>query len=251
MANFNLFTENNGKTRKGEKVGYYSLILHLAPSDVSGYQVCPLASAGCIATCLNTAGRGGMFKLGESTNKIQECRKRRTHLFFEQRETFMQLLERDIEHAKKRANKLGLTLVLRLNGTSDLPWEKIRPWSVGYRNIFERFPEIQFYDYTKIAARMFKQGSADFPSNYHLTFSASENNHADCKNVLQNGFNVAVVVPKALKEAIVGAVDGDETDLRFLDGSGKLVLLSAKGKAKKDTTGFVIRDHATIHNLGL
>lgn len=249
MANFKLLTDNNTKTRKGESVGYYSVILHFAPSEVSGYQVCPMASAGCIATCLNTAGRGGMFKAGETTNKIQECRKRRTRMFFEQRETFMQLLEHDIEHAQRRANKLGLILTVRLNGTSDLAWEKIRPWSIGFRNIFERFPEIQFYDYTKVAPRMFKQGTAGFPSNYHLTFSASENNHADCKNVLQNGFNVAVVVPKALKETISGAIDGDKTDLRFLDGSGKLILLSAKGKAKKDITGFVIRDYDTIPSV--
>lgn len=190
-----------------------------------------------------------MFKPGETTNTVQECRKRRTHLFFEQRQTFMELLEKDIEHGKKRAQKLGLTLVVRLNGTSDLPWEKVRPWSEGYRNLFERFPEIQFYDYTKVTHRVLKQGTDGFPSNYHLTFSASENNHADCKILLQQGHNVAVVVPKDMKASIDGAVDGDETDLRFLDGKGKLILLSAKGKAKKDTTGFVIRDHATIHNL--
>lgn len=244
MARYELLTEANVKVRKGEKVGYYSVILHLAPSTVSGYQVCPQASLGCIATCLNTAGRGGMFKTGATTNAIQECRKRRTVMFFEQREQFMTLLEADIVHAEKRARKLGLTLVVRLNGTSDLPFEKIR---VGqFRNIMERFPLIQFYDYTKVAYRVLQQGKPGFPSNYHLTFSASENNHATCRVILSLGHNVTVVCSKDFKAQALTqptAIDGDETDLRFLDKKGSIVVLSAKGRAKKDSSGFVIRSY--------
>jgi len=246
MAHYHLLTEANVKLRKGEKNGYYSVILHLSPSDRSGHQVCPMASPGCIATCLNTAGRGGMFKAGETTNMVQEARLRRTRMFFEQRDVFMGLLVIDIEHAIKRARKLGLTLTVRLNGTSDLPWEKFRVEQ--FRNIMERFPTIQFYDYTKISARMFTAQ----PVNYHLTFSASETNHANASFILHTGRNVAVVVTKELKNQLLAkpdVADGDKTDLRFLDGSGKLILLSAKGKAKKDTTGFVLRDYAEILDL--
>jgi hypothetical protein len=245
---YELLTEANVKIRKGEKIGYYSVILHFAPSTVSGYQVCPLASAGCIATCLNTAGRGGMFRAGETTNFIQEARKRRTRMFFEQREQFMLTLEADILHAERRAKKLGLTLVVRLNGTSDLAWEKFR---VGqYRNIFERFPLIQFYDYTKIVQRVLAQSSEHFPRNYHLTFSASENNHGTCRMLLSLGYSVTVVCSKDMKawasSNVENTTDGDETDLRFLDNRGTIVLLTAKGKAKKDTSGFVIREKVLV-----
>ena len=239
MAKYNVLTEGNIKIQKGEKKGFYSVILHFAPSIFSGYQVCPKASAGCIATCLNTAGRGGMFKAGENTNTIQEARKRRTRMFFEQRAAFMDLLVADIEHAVKRAAKLDLTLTVRLNGTSDLPWEKIR---IGtFRNIMERFPNVQFYDYTKIIQRVL---SSNLPSNYHLTFSASEDNHAQARTLLSLGYSVTVVCTREVKEWAVSnanAIDGDETDLRFLDVPGSIVALSAKGRAKKDTSGFVIR----------
>jgi hypothetical protein len=237
---YSLLTEGNVKTLKGQKKGFYSVILHLAPSMVSGYQVCPMASAGCIATCLNTAGRGGMLKAGEITNSIQEARMRRTRLFFEQRDAFMALLVQDIKRAEKRAVKLGMTLTVRLNGTSDLPWEKFR---IGeHRNIMARFPHIQFYDYTKIHHRVL---SNTLPSNYHLTYSMSEVNQPMARALHGLGHNVTVVVTPEVKAKALeqGAIDGDETDLRFLDGERKIITLSAKGKAKKDTTGFVIRSY--------
>ena len=238
---YSLLTEGNVKTLKGQKKGYYSVILHFAPSMVSGYQVCPMASAGCIATCLNTAGRGGMFKAGETTNSIQEARKRRTRMFFEQRAAFMALLVQDIKRAEKRAAKLDMTLTVRLNGTSDLPWEKFR---VGeHRNIMACFPHIQFYDYTKIHHRVLSNA---MPSNYHLTFSMSETNQPMARALRGLGYNVTVVCTKEVKTQALtqpNVIDGDETDLRFLDGNGKIILLSAKGRAKKDTTGFVVRSY--------
>ena len=156
----------------------------------------------------------------------------------------MTLLEADIMHALKYARKRGLTLVVRLNGTSDLPFEKIRYGQ--FRNIFERFPTIQFYDYTKIAYRAFQQGKPGFPSNYHLTFSASEVNHGTCRDLLLSGFSVTVVCSKEVKAWALtqdNVIDGDENDLRFLDKKGSIILLSAKGRAKKDTSGFVIRSY--------
>lgn len=236
MPAFKLLTMGNPKTMKGEDKGYLTFILHLAPSMLSGYQTCPKATAGCAFACLNTAGRGGMFKKGESTNVIQLARIRKTRMFFESRDVFMQLLIADIYKAIAYAESLGMIAVFRLNGTSDIAWEKIRV--PGYRNIMEMFPMIQFYDYTKIPGRK-------VPGNYHLTFSAADGNDADVYRAIDSGMNVAVVfgIPKnnAFPNTFFGkeVINGDESDLRFIDRKGVIVGLYAKGKAKKDTSGFV------------
>ena len=230
-----LLTRGNPKILKGEKQGYLTSILHLAPADLSGYQTCPKATAGCKAACLNTAGRGGIFKKGESTNVIQQARIRKTVRFFEHREQFMQELGLEIQSTIKYAEKRGLIPVFRLNGTSDIAWEKIR--FGAYRNIFEAFPGVQFYDYTKIAKR-------NVPSNYHLTFSAADGNDADVAVAIDRGYNVAVVfADKKLPEQYNGLTvfNGDDSDLRFLDPLKSIIGLYAKGKAKKDSTGFVKR----------
>jgi len=221
-----LLSTSNTKTVKGEAVGYSTGILHLAPWKLSGYNVCPNASAGCAAACLNTAGRGQM-------TSVQEARIRKTKLFFEDRAKFMQILEKDIDLHIKSSIKRGMIPCIRLNGTSDIPWERfvVR----DDKNIMELFPQIQFYDYTKRTSRH------SIPANYHLTFSLAENNHAEALQMLKRGVNVAAVFrqpPDIFWEHPV--IDGDETDLRFLDPSVCVVGLKAKGKAKKDTSGFVI-----------
>lgn len=233
-----LLSTGNPKVLKGMSQGYNTYILHLAPANVSGYETCAKRTAGCTAACLNLAGRGGMFKRGESTNVIQEARKRKTKMFFENRAEFMRLLVADIELAIKQSKRLGLTPVFRLNGTSDLAWEKYEV--PGARNIFELFPTVTFYDYTKILGRKVK----DIP-NYHLTFSAADGNDADVVKAIQQGYNIATVfgIKKTLPmpETYMGlpVFNGDESDLRFLDPHGVVVGLYAKGKAKKDTSGFV------------
>lgn len=232
---------------KGEKEGYMTFILHLAPADLSGYQVCPKSSAGCRDACLNLAGRGGMFKAGETTNMIQLARIRKTKWFFEDRESFMAQLGIDIGKAITMAYKKGMKPVFRLNGTSDIAWEKIR--YLDYRNIMSAFFMVQFYDYTKIRGRK-------VPHNYHLTFSRSEDNDREWQQAFLEGMNVAIVynVKKskplpALQYFNIGAsntvaiapiYNGDESDLRFLDPQHHIIGLYAKGKAKKDTTGFVV-----------
>ncbi len=115
-----LLSVGNPKTLKGQPVGYMTFILHLAPAELSGYNTCPKATAGCKAACLTTAGRGGMFKRGESTNVIQQARIRKTKMFLEQRQDFMLALKKDIELGIKQAAKVGLIPVFRLNGTSEL-----------------------------------------------------------------------------------------------------------------------------------
>lgn len=242
-----LLSTGNPKILKGEKKGYNTYILHLAPANVSGYETCPKRTAGCTAACLNTAGRGGMFKKGESTNVIQEARKRKTRLFFENRTEFMRLLVADIELAIRQSAKKGLIPVFRLNGTSDLSWEKYEVTvtdkagqSIIFRNIFEAFPFVQFYDYSKVLGRKVK----NIP-NYHLTFSAADGNDLDVLRAIKEGYNVATVFgikkTEPMPETYNGlpVFNGDDSDLRFLDPKGVVVGLYAKGKAKKDTSGFV------------
>lgn len=234
MTTSNLLTYGNPKTLKGESVGYMTFGLHLAPADLSGHQTCPKASAGCRAACLNKAGRGGMFRKGECTNVIQEARIRKTKMFFEQRDWFMALLVAEIDKAIRWAEKRNLIPCVRLNLTSDLPWEKIR---VGnHRNIMAMFPNVQFYDYTAIPGRK-------VPANYHLTFSAKENNSQDIMSALLERTNVAMVfaggLPTRWGPLGTPVVNGDEHDLRFTDPRGVIVGLKAKGPAKKDTSGFV------------
>ncbi len=232
-----LLTASNPKLIKGLEYGYLSHILHLAPHTVSGYNVCPKASAGCSAACLNTAGRGRF-------DRTQEARIRKTQLFFENRDLFMRQLVYDIFAGIRNAKRRGLVPVFRLNGTSDIKWEKI-PVHVlhDYKgvctvvsgwNIMEAFPYIQFYDYTKQTNR------ANLPPNYHLTFSLSEENESDAKRMFDAGMNVAVVFhnrPETFWDRPV--INGDLTDLRFLDPVRVIVGLKAKGKGKHDTSGFV------------
>jgi len=237
-----LLSTGNPKILKGISQGFNTYILHLAPANVSGYETCPKRTAGCTAACLNTAGRGGMFKRGESTNVIQEARKRKTRMFFQNRTEFMALLVKDIELGIKQSARLNLVPVFRLNGTSDLSFEKYEVIRNGvtYFNIFQAFPEVQFYDYTKVLGRKVKN-----ISNYQLTFSAADGNDADVFRAISEGLNVATVFglkktePMPTKYLGRPVFNGDESDLRFLDPKGVIVGLYAKGKAKKDTSGFV------------
>jgi hypothetical protein len=230
-----LFTTGNPKIMKGQKKGYLSFVLHLAPANLSGKEVCPKRTAGCTAACLNTAGRGGIFKKGETTNVIQQARIRRTKFFFENRREFLNQLTVDIIKAKTMAEKKGLIPVFRLNGTSDLSWEKYEV--ANGKNIFQMFPDVQFYDYTKVLGRK----TSHIP-NYHLTFSNADGNINDVLAAKQAGLNVAVVFRKNLPETYLGrkVINGDETDLRFLDDKNVIVGLKAKGRAKKDVSGFVV-----------
>ena len=228
---FKLLSTANPKTQKGSKLGYLTFILHLAPADVSGHETCAKRTPGCTAACLNTAGRGGMFKRGENTNTIQKARIRKTQLFFADRAEFMRQLVADVRKAVRQAARLGLTPVFRLNGTSDLQWSTI---PVGeYSNIFEMFPDIQFYDYTAVPKRLLQ----NIP-NYHLTFSAKESNDADIKKAIDAGANIAVVFDlkksQPLPDTYLGipVINADLHDLRFLDKKQVICGLYLKGNSK-------------------
>ena len=218
----NILTYQNPKTLKGRDKGYLTGILHLAPSSSSGYQVCPNASPGCISACLNTAGRGRF-------DKVQTARKQKTERFFNDREAFILDLEKSILSIIRKAKREGLIPCIRLNGTSDLNWLPF--------GLIQRFPDVQFYDYTKNPHML----NRDLPSNYHLTFSLSEINETEAQEALSKGFNVAIVFRGSLPLQFWGrpVIDGTETDLRFLDPQGVIVGLKEKGRAKKDESGFV------------
>lgn len=227
-------TTTNAKTLKGEASGYLTGILYLAPGKQAGINVCPHASPGCLAACLFTAGRGRF-------DSVRDARVRRTLAFREDSMRFVDTLIEDIRLLEKRAAKRGLVPVVRLNGTSDLPWE-----SLGMTSIMRFFPHLQFYDYTKSLRRMQRFLSGDWPANYHLTFSRSECNDEDTEAVLQAGGNVAVVFDTSsspLPDSWCGytVVDGDANDLRFLDPANVIVGLKAKGDARRDTSGFAVR----------
>jgi len=240
MIKTTLLTSGNQKILKGEKLGYITKGIHLAPANLAGYEVCQWRSKGCTMACLNTAGRGQM-------NTIQESRIAKTKLFFEQKMDFLTKLSKEISSSIKSALKKEMQAVFRLNLTSDLMWEN--ETNEGGATIFEEFDKTQFYDYTKSFKRMcsfldkpFIKGEEKFPSNYHLTFSRSENNDKKCEMVLAMGGNVAVVFRNQLPKTWKGfeVVNGDDTDLRFLDKKGVVVGLIEKGRAKKDETGFVV-----------
>lgn len=241
MIKTTILTQGNAKIVKGEELGYVTKGIHFAPAQLSGFEVCQWRSKGCTASCLNTAGRGQM-------NSIQQSRIAKTKLFFDKQFDFLAKLSKEISSSIKSATKKGMNSVFRLNLTSDIAWESVFFNEEEPKTIFEKFPSIQFYDYTKSFKRMcsfldkpFIKGEAKFPSNYHLTFSRSEHNDSKCEMVLEMGGNVAVVFRNQLPKTWKGykVVNGDANDLRFLDKQGVVVGLIEKGMAKKDATGFV------------
>ena len=226
-----LSVSTDAKTTKGESLGFLTGILYLAPATTTKWNTCSMAKvAQCDKACLYTAGRGAM-------NSVQLARIRKTEWFFEDRQSFMQQLVVDIDKLFFKAKRMGLTPLVRLNGTSDIRWESI-PIN-GYKNIFEAFPDVQFYDYTKDANRR------DLPANYDLTFSYSgvEGFQPFVAKALKKQMRIAVVFRKEqdIPTTFMGipVVSGDNSDVRHLDDK-VIVGLYAKGKAKLDTTGFVV-----------
>ena len=172
-----LLNSGNAKTRKGEKRGFITYGIHLAPSNLSGFNVCKDASKGCAAACLNTAGRGAM-------SSIQKARIEKTHLFFKDKQRFLSILWEEVESAIRSATRKGMTPCFRLNLTSDLPWEKIK---FNGSNIFDSFQGVQFYDYTKSEESACNFAAGLLPSNYWLTYSRSEvSTHVELVAMLQS-----------------------------------------------------------------
>ena len=219
--------DNNAKTVKGQKKGYKTAILYLAPSTQSGFNVCPQASNGCKKACLYTAGHGAF-------SNVQQGRINKTRWFIQERTTFMEQLRKEITNHIKNCSNKGFIPCIRLNGTSDISWETT--------GIFEEFPNVQFYDYTKIYKRALKYVNSQYPSNYHLTYTLNEDNYKEAFDILFKGGNISAVFRKDLPETYKGykVINADETDLRFTDDNNVICGLVAKGQAKKDYSGFVL-----------
>jgi hypothetical protein len=221
----------DSKTIKGEKIGYLTGILYLAPANTTKYNTCSMAhKAQCAQACLYSAGRGAF-------NNVQQSRIDKTLYFYESRAEFMATLFKNIRALVKKAESKGLKPLVRLNGTSDIRWENV-PFEGA--TIFEAFPNVQFYDYTKDVNRK------DLPANYDLTFSYS-GVQSFAPYVLKaqlKGLRMAVVfrkessIPTVFKG--IKVVSGDNSDVRHLDDQGVIVGLYAKGAAKRDNTGFVV-----------
>lgn len=237
-----ILSDNNIKIEKSKALGFRTFGIHLAPYKQAGRNVCAHASAGCIASCLNTSGHGQF-------DNTQKARTRKTKAFFTNRAKFLERLYNEITNKKKNVPKINkLEPVFRLNLTSDLPWHKIALDHKNEQSIINTFSGLKFYDYTKDLKRyfnfLFKTDS--FPANYHLIFSRSENTPLSIiKYMIENGGNVAI--PFRCKSAKdlpafwndIPVIDGESHDLRFLDPRGKIVGLPMKGKAAIDSTGFV------------
>jgi len=231
-----LSVSSDAKTVKGETLGFLTGILYLAPANTTKWNTCSMAkTAQCDVACLYKAGRGAM-------NSVQTARINKTIWFFTERNSFMQQLVVDIAKIIKKAKKKGLQPLVRLNGTSDIRWETIGftdTDGIEYVNIFAAFPEVTFYDYTKDVNRK------DLPANYDLTFSYSgvEGFQPYVEKALLNNMRMAVVFRKEkdIPQTFMGipVVSGDNSDVRHLDDK-VIVGLYAKGKAKLDTTGFVV-----------
>lgn len=226
----------DAKTTKGTKAGYLTGILYLAPAKNSGFETCKYRTAGCTAACLYTAGRG-------SFSNVQSARIAKTERFFTDRENFWLDLIHSIRSLIRKAEREDLVPVVRLNGTSDLPWERMPVVANGELlgdSIMDIFSGVQFYDYTKWPL----ERRSNVPENYDLTFSLAESNEGHFAPSLSVS-RVAVVFNRIKGQVLpkewrgVPVVDADDTDLRFLDPKGVIVGLRAKGQAIKDESGFV------------
>jgi hypothetical protein len=223
----------NPKLRKSNTAGtpYRTWGLALAPAKESGYQLCSSATRGCRASCLYYQGHGRLDPT------IVACRIAKTVAWKEHKDWFEKRLVYELGVITKRADRQGLRVAVRLNLTSDVMWEREFP------ELFWLFRDVLHYDYSKHFHRVMRAVNDEFPPNYSLTFSRSEDNEPQCREVLAAGGTAAVVFrSRPFPARFLGypVIDGDETDLRFLDPPGVVVGLSAKGTAKADASGFVV-----------
>ena len=222
---------SSSKTKKCLSVDVLARALYFTPGIF-----CPSATSGCLRACLgHTSGRMQM-----PTHAA--ARDRRTAHYIENPSLFMARLKLELAEHCQEASRLNLRPAVRLNGTSDLPWETLHP------EVFSDLPQLDFFDYTKVVSRMENYigglpNGRSWPKNYYLTFSATPNNHEQCRRVLDQGRNVAVVFWPEVPSSHWGfpVIDGDTHDARFLDPGGVIVGLKAKGLAQVDLSGFTIR----------
>ena len=223
---------SSAKLIKNEKVSEnYTYVIYLSPANQSGYNVCPFSTPECRLGCLATSGRAKIERWA-NMDVIQKARLIKTKLLFENEEFFMRLMVAEMKAYQKKAKLDGYYFSARLNGTSDIDWETIK---IDGKNIFEIFPEVQFYDYTK----SYKKIVDNRVKNYHLTYSYTGRNTAKCIKVLRAKKNIAIIfnIPKnqAYPKTWNGfkVINGDRTDFRPYEGDGVVVGLKWKNIADR------------------
>jgi hypothetical protein len=266
MTNYpTLFSTDSAKAAKASGFGYLNAIHYMAPATLGGAgNMCSHYTLACLYNCLGwQSGQASMVKdLDAGMNNVRESRKLKAQLFMRDRAEYMNRLARDIIGLERKAIREGLQLCVRLNGSSDLRFERIKfaiddktakalrlPHMAGISaTILQLFPAIQFVDYTKNPNRL--DGA---PGNLDLTLSYSVENDADCVKALLSGHNVAMIFDGGLPSSFAGfpVINGDLHDLRHLDPKGgHIVGLTPKGRrAKKDTTGFIVRQGEAFNAL--
>ena len=228
------FSVDSPKAVKAQKYGWLNAINYMAPHRLAGVgNLCPHASKGCIGLCLGEhSGNAALYPA------VLKSRIAKAQLMMRDRPQFLKEMTAGIRRARVAAKRQKLKLCVRLNGATDIAWERLAP------AIFADNADLQFVDYTKSPKRALEHARGQLPANYHLTFSRSETNTDDCRQVLAAGGNVAVVSSRPMPSSYLGAavIDGDEHDLRHLDPKGVVVWLKPKGnRAKRDKSGFVLR----------
>jgi hypothetical protein len=233
-----IFSLDNPKAIKAQQYGWLNAIHYMAPHGLANVgNLCAHASPGCIALCLGQHSGAAIYYPSVLRSRIAKAKR-----FMKERKAYLEDMKRAIQSAIRKAVSAVLRLCVRPNGSTDIAFEAIRD-SEGM-TLMERFPSVQFTDYTKSLKRALAHARGAFPSNYHLTFSRSETNESDCLQVLQAGGNVAAVFANGLPDTYLGfpVINGDDHDLRHLDPRGVVVGLSPKGPAaRRDKSGFVVR----------
>ena len=239
-----IFSFDSAKAIKAQGYGWLNAIHYMAPASLAGVgNLCPKATASCKALCLGWfSGQASMVSHDAALNSVRQSRIDKARRFMRDRDAYMRDVVRSIQLAEKKAQRMGLKLCVRLNGSTDISWEgiKVEAYGLLHQNIMAVFPHVQFVDYTKIASRL----DRPLPANYSLTLSRTESNDSDVVRIVASGLGNAAVVFDSVPTQWQGlpVIDGDAHDLRHLDPRGVIVGLSPKGsKAKRDTSGFVVR----------
>ena len=251
----------SAKLAKNGKISHqYTYSIYLAPSSLSGYNVCSHSTPECRVGCLHTSGRNGLEILSKTKiTMTNDCRIKKTRLFYEHPEYFMQWLLAELVRYQNKAKKDGYGFSVRLNCTSDIDWNNVR---INDMTLFEIFPDVQFYDYTKNPAKFINK-----PKNYHLTFSYTGKNWKQCEALLQQGYSIAMVFDTKKNRELPAmynnyeVTNGDLTDYRPNDKKGVIIGLRFKFIADRQAQNkimnscFVVRANevvpVNVHELEL
>lgn len=239
-----LSVEKDAKTKKNSKLGILTAILYLAPANLSGHELCNSRTKGCSVVCLWTSGHGAY-------KNVKEARLRKTYVFLNEQEMFMDRLSLDTHLLVEEAKGRDMRPAIRLNGTSDIAWENIPVGS--HEHIFAAHPDVEAYDYTKRLDRL--PAIAGIP-NYSVVFSRGESKKSqlDSDKALKLGIPITVVfdeLPMMYKGMKVVNGDTDDwrpADILMADGRPTVIGLVAKGKARYDNSGFVVKSGDSGYN---